>query len=58
MRAFAVVEKRGKNAAGGEPDGYIATLQFEVMKRGRERGDAWENRSFYKKSSESGRRGY
>lgn len=30
-----LLKKNVKNAAGGEPDGYIATLQFQVMKRGR-----------------------
>lgn len=38
-----------KNAAGGEPDGYIATLQSEVRKRGGKAGTRGKIEVFIRK---------
>lgn len=56
MSICCIVEKREKRGGWGTRwiYSYFAERDDED---GMKRGDAWENRSFYKKSSESGRKG-
>lgn len=44
-----LLKKNVKNAVGGEPDGYIATLQSEVIKRGGKEGTRGKIEVFIRK---------
>lgn len=44
-----LLKKNVKNAAGGGPDGYIATLQLEMMKRGGKKGTRGKIEVFIRK---------